>query len=140
MIQTRRATSLLAAFSLGDDTERPGSEKHLDSRLVESLDRALGRWTRRKIRRSLEETSLDQLQAIDFGAWRLAVRGLAAAVAVDAGQGDLRTALVALCREDEETPHATETEDWTARIQGEPVANELLRRIAASWCRELAQS
>jgi tetratricopeptide (TPR) repeat protein len=130
----------LAAFSLGDDAERPGSEKHLDSRLVESLDRALGRWTRRKIRRSLEETSLDQLQAIDFGAWRLAVRGLAAAVAVDAGQGDLRTALVALCREGEETPHATETEDWTTRIQGEPVANELLRRIAASWCRELAQS
>ena len=129
----------LAAFSLGDDAERPESRGQLDSRLVESLDRALGRRTRRKIRRSLEETSLDQLRAIDFGAWRLAVRGLAAAVAVDSGEGDLRAALVALCREGEETSYEMETEDWTTRIQAEPLANELLRRVATSWCSELAQ-
>lgn len=130
----------LAAFSLGDEAEEPANDGHLDSRLVGTLDRALGRWTRRKIRRCLDGTSLDQLRAIDFGAWRVAVGGLAAAVAVDASQGDLRAAFVTLCQDGDDPASAGETEDWTARIQGEPVADELLRRVAASWCTELIRS
>ena len=62
-----------------------------------------------------------------------------AAGAADTGQGDLRAAIEALCRHGDEAHAASEGEDWTTRIQGEPVANELLRRVATSWCAELAR-
>lgn len=130
---------VIAVLSSGDDAEAPAPESHLDAALVASLATALGRRARRKIRRALEGVPLDQLRALDAGAWRLALRGLAAAVAVDDGQGDLRNALVALAQQGEPPSGTAENDDWTARIEGKPIANELLRQVAASWCRELTQ-
>ena len=127
----------LATLSLADDTEAPASGTLLDPAWVERLDRALSRKARRKIRQALAGISLTRVRAVDMGAWRVALRGLAAALAVDAGRGDLRRALVALTRTGDEPAENVETEDWTTRIQAQPVANELLRRVAASWCRTL---
>jgi hypothetical protein len=91
------------------------------------------------MRRSLDGTSLGQIRAIDAHTWRMAVRGLAAAVAVDATQGDLRNALVHLCSVSNDSSPMAESDDLSARIGGSPDATELMRRVAASWCQQLVR-
>jgi tetratricopeptide (TPR) repeat protein len=132
----------VAALALGEGPESEGPESGLAPDVARGLERALGRWSRRKLRRTLDGTSAQQIAAIDVASWRVAVAGLAAAVAVDRNQGDLRTALVALCGHaggwasgDGEAPG--ERIDLCTRIAGSPFANELVRRVAASWCQEL---
>ena len=102
------------------------------------MEFALGRWTRRKIRRALDGTNPDQIRSIDFGAWRAAVRGLAAARALERCDESLRTALVAMSVAPDEAPEITPTDDLTARVASSSVACDLLRQLAAAWCAELA--
>ncbi|MBW2374204.1 MAG: tetratricopeptide repeat protein, partial [Deltaproteobacteria bacterium] len=69
------------------------AEVHGDGALVNSLSAALGCHSRRRLRRALAGPSLGALCAVEAKAWRLEVRTLARAVALDDGGGDLRGAL-----------------------------------------------
>jgi tetratricopeptide (TPR) repeat protein len=132
--------AMLAGLALGDEPgDMPRPETEFGRNLEEALERAVGRWTRRKMRRTLDGTSLGQIRAIDPSSWRAAVRGLAAAVAVDANQGDLRNALVHLCRDSEDASPIADSDDLSARIAGSGDAAELLRRVAANWSQQLVR-
>jgi hypothetical protein len=132
--------AMMAGLALGDEPgDMPQPETGFGRDLADRLDRSVGRWTRRKMRRSLDGTSLGQIRAIDAHTWRIAVRGLAAAVAVDATQGDLRNALVHLCSVSNDSSPMAESDDLSARIGGSPDATELMRRVAASWCQQLVR-
>ncbi len=137
--EVRGLLEALATLALGDDTDQPAAESGLDADLLRGLERTLGRWSRRKMRRVLDGTTLHQIRAIDPERWRSEVWGLAAAVAVDLAHGDLRQGLAWLCR-DVGAPEAIgDNDDLTARINGCPPARELLRFVAAGWCQELAR-
>ncbi len=67
-----------------------------DSRYRDALDRSLGRWTRRKVRRIVEETDLHAIGHFDHVAWGDELRAIAAAQAIDRSGGRLRPVLLAL--------------------------------------------
>ena len=121
--------SLLAQLTLGPDTVAG------DGHLVNALASALGRWSRRRLRRALGEASAAEIAEIDFEAWRSELRSLAHAAAFDAVAGDLRAALVAIVGEDSDAESdALDAEaDLTAWIAGRTAARELLRRVVAAW-------
>ncbi|MBY0400236.1 tetratricopeptide repeat protein, partial [Myxococcota bacterium] len=91
-----------------------------DARSRDALDHALGLWTRRKLRRIVEETSLEALAAIDHGAFGDELRALAAAILLDRERGALRPVLMALLALD---PHAS--------APGEPLATEVGGRLSS---------
>ncbi len=123
------ALSLLASLTLGPETVAG------NGRLVNALTSALGRWSRRRLRRALGETRAAEIAEIDFEAWRRELRSLAHAAALDAVGGDLRAALVALVGEDSEAEcEALDTDaDLTAWVAARPAARELLRRVVVAW-------
>lgn len=67
-----------------------------DSGFREPLEEALGRWTRRKVRRIVEETTLESLEGVDHAAWGDELRAMAAAQAIDRSGGELRSVIRAL--------------------------------------------
>jgi hypothetical protein len=83
----------------------------------------------------LEARSGDELAAIDFAAWRSALRGLAGAVLVDRGEVSLRDAFVAWIQADD--PDASRTlppeADLRARVAAHAEARELLRLAVNAW-------
>ncbi|MBK7947952.1 MAG: tetratricopeptide repeat protein [Deltaproteobacteria bacterium] len=91
-----------------------------DARYRDALDRALGLWTRRKLRRIVEETSLESLAAVDHEGFAHELRALAAAVLLDRERGALRPVLTALLALD---PQST--------ALGEPLATELGGRVSS---------
>lgn len=107
-----------------------------DSPFLHALDAALGRWTRRKIRRALGDLGVRDIQRIDYAAWRDELRVMAACTAIDAREIDLRSALLALAP----TPHGddaarpSESANLSARISGAPAARALLARAVEGWC------
>jgi tetratricopeptide (TPR) repeat protein len=131
--------AILAAFAMGDGEDVHMSHGQLDPSVAEGIDRALGRWTRRKMRRVLDGGSPEQIQMIDPGHFRRALRGLAASVAVDLGHGDLREALVALSI-DRDAPAPSDTDDLTNPVSACEDACELLRYVTTSWCAQLVGS
>ena len=64
---------------------------------------------------------------------------LAAAVAIDQTEIDLRTALIALARDASEhrTEEISDNADLTAWVSERPAANALLRRAIGSWLHQL---
>lgn len=91
-----------------------------DARYRDALDHAVGLWTRRKLRRIVEETSLEALAAVDHEAFAHELRALAAAVLLDRERGALRPVLTALLALD---PQST--------ALGEPLATELGGRVSS---------
>jgi tetratricopeptide (TPR) repeat protein len=63
---------------------------------AEALERSIGRWSRRKVRRILEEMTPDAVASHDPTAWLCELRAMAAAQALDRHGGDLRSMLRAL--------------------------------------------
>jgi len=121
--------SLLAALAVDPDQVRG------DGQLVNTLASALGRRTRRRLRRILNQTPLEAIEAVDFSAWRREVHALATAQALDGIGGDLRTALVSLIpaasdRSPRDLPPGV---DLTALIEGCPEADALLRLTLEAW-------
>jgi tetratricopeptide (TPR) repeat protein len=110
-----------------------------DGRIVNAVSTAIKRRLRRRLRRHLKDGSMDQIEQIDFEEWRGELRALAAAVAVDETEIDLRTALIALARDASE--HRTEEisgrADLTAWVAERPAANALLRQAIQSWLQQL---
>jgi len=112
-----------------------------DSRYRDALDRAVGRWNRRKVRRIVEEIDAESIQSHDHAAWGHELRAMAAAQAIDRNGGDLRTvllALLALDAEDDAQPRFDGTEIATLAATSEP-ARRLLSRITGKLCDRLEQ-
>ncbi|MEZ4355272.1 MAG: tetratricopeptide repeat protein [Myxococcota bacterium] len=110
-----------------------------DPRFHDPLDQALGRWTRRKVRRVVEETSIEAIEAIDFEAWGDELRTLAAAQAVDRGAASLRDvlrALVLLNGDAELRPHFDQADLGALAVASEP-ARRLLIRVTTLLCERL---
>jgi predicted Zn-dependent protease len=105
---------------------------------LNALAGALGRRARRRMKKTLGEIGIQQVQAVDFRAWRCELRALAAAQAVDAGDCSLRTAFSALACSAEESASSeiAEGADLTTLVAECPEATELLRRFVASWLEE----
>jgi tetratricopeptide (TPR) repeat protein len=110
-----------------------------DGPYVHELDGAMGRWTRRKIRKVLGERLIRDIQAIDYESWRREVRGIAAGLAVDGGDGDLRSALIALASHDAQidATHPSPSADITSLVAGSPSARGLMSRVIECWCGEI---
>jgi hypothetical protein len=84
------------------------------------------------VRKALGDSSPEEVAEIDFAGWRAELRGLACATALDAIEGDLRAALVALvCDGGSALPPAGA--DITALVVDADEARELLRRVVLAW-------
>jgi hypothetical protein len=128
--------STLAALFL--DPGGNGSE----SRFRADLEEKLGRWTRRKVRRIVEETTVSEIEAMDHQAWGEELRAMAAAQAIDRNGGDLRSVLRALlvlehARSGE--PEFGGAEIGTLASTSE-TARRLLTRITSLLCERLDRS
>ena len=108
---------------------------HGDGRQVNALAASLRRRERRRLRRWVGETPIQELCGVDFEAWRTEVRALAAAGVIGEGGHDLRIALVALLRENDASLDANlrESADLGPLVAACPIAFALLRRIVCEW-------
>jgi hypothetical protein len=124
---------LIAALAL--DLERTSG----DGRIVNAVSSAIKRRLRRRLRRHLNDESMDVIDQVDFVNWRGEVRALAAAVALDKTEIDLRTALISLARDASEyrDEKISDNADLTTWVTERPAANALLRQAIRSWLRQL---
>jgi tetratricopeptide (TPR) repeat protein len=106
-----------------------------DSPYLHGLDRTLGRWTRRRIRKTLGDHSVREVQSLDYDAWRSAVRVLGARIAIDRSDGDLRAALIHLATGEDAAPASNA--DLSAWIEASSDAQELVGRMVATWCEKI---
>lgn len=129
--ELREVLTLVATLALDPDQVRGQGAR------VNALSTAIGRRTRRRLRRLLGETGLDAVQALDFAAWRRSLRALAAGQALVSARMGLREALVALLRDDEvPVPDALdEGADLTPYLREGTVARALVR-LAVIGCLE----
>jgi hypothetical protein len=110
-----------------------------DTRYRDRLDRCLGRWTRRKVRHIVEETSLVAIEAHDHEAWGHELRAMAAAQTIDRNGGDLQLvlrALILLESDDPSNPTFEGAEIATLASTSGP-ARRLLTRITNVLCERL---
>jgi tetratricopeptide (TPR) repeat protein len=112
------------------------------SRYRDDLDRSIGRWTRRKVRRIVEETSLAEIEGIDHAAWADDLLSIAAAQAIDRNGGELQTVLRALLvlDGDEGLTCPPEGSEIGTRASASDPARRLLIRITTMLCERLEHS
>ena len=111
-------------------------------RQLGELDEAVGRWTRRKIRRIVEETTLGEIEAFDHEGWGFELRAIAAAQVVDRNGGDLGCvlrALVVLDQDNRDEPTLESARIGTLVADSEP-ARRLLQRISTLLCDRLERN
>jgi tetratricopeptide (TPR) repeat protein len=120
---------LLAAIALEVEEIRG------DGRLINALSGTLRRRQRRKLRRLIEETSVEEIEAIDYDQWRIDLRGLAAEIALHDGDEELRTALIALVRDEHDglDDEVRDDADLSELVATAPVARALMRRLVFRW-------
>jgi hypothetical protein len=106
-----------------------------DGRQVNALSEALRRRLRRRLRKEIGDESVEALCGVDFERWRVELRALAAARAIEACDCSLRTALLSLARDQNEAldPEVREGANIAPRVAESPVAMALLRRIVGGW-------
>jgi hypothetical protein len=110
-----------------------------DSRYRDRLDSTLGRWTRRKVRQIIEETSLSAIEAHDHEAWGTELRAMAAAQTIDRNGGDLRSILRALLLLENDNPSnpGIDCAEIATPVSTSESARRLLRRITTVLCERL---
>jgi tetratricopeptide (TPR) repeat protein len=110
-----------------------------ESRYRDLLDRSLGRWTRRRIKRIVEETSVSAIEAHDHEAWGFELRAMAAAQTIDRNGGDLRSVLRALLVLESSNPsHPTlDGAEIATLASTSESARRLLARITRMLCERL---
>lgn len=110
-----------------------------DGRFGSGLDEGLGRWTRRKVRKIVEETSADAIEAHDHAAWGDELRAMAAAQVVDRAGGELGCVMRALLVMDPETAAdpAFEGAEIATLAGSSRAARRLLNRILSQLCNRL---
>jgi hypothetical protein len=109
--------------------------------LADGLAAALGRRTRRRLGRILEERGApaEALASIDFGSWRAELRALAAAEALRRSGETFRTALLALLSDEPGLRPAPEA-DLAPLVERAPEARALVRRVVLGGCEALVTS
>jgi hypothetical protein len=127
----------IANAAAGEEFARAVDADDSRTELATAVEYAIGRRTRRKLRRILDGTSPELIRTIDFETWLASVRGLAAARALERSNATLRSALLQLSMTPEEAAETEETDDLSARIAGAGKACDLLRQLEAAWCSEL---
>lgn len=112
-----------------------------EARFRDPLDRMLGLWSRRKVRRIAEETSLAAIEAFDHEAWGEALRALAAAEVLDREPIGLRPVLLALIALDETTCEAFDPDrvEIGGLVASCEAARLLMLRITELLCQALEQ-
>ncbi|MCP5044618.1 MAG: hypothetical protein GY944_26625, partial [bacterium] len=117
------------------------TQPDIDRETAEQLDRSIGRWARRKLRKSLEGTNPADLQQLSWDRWRASLRGVAASIALDRRDGNLRNALLALSTDPEDAcaDPIAETADITDRVRSREPAYELLRQVTQAFCTKIAE-
>jgi hypothetical protein len=120
---------LVVCLTVDPDTVRG------DGRLVNALSSSLGRRLRRRLRKLIGNASVESLRELDFEAWRVELRAIAAGLAIDDTGCSLRTALLSLAREEAEDLDAElrEQANLAPRVAASPVALALLRCLVATW-------
>ncbi len=110
-----------------------------ESRYRDLLDRSLGRWTRRKIKRIVEETSVSAIEDHDHEAWGFELRAMAAAQTIDRNGGDLRSVLRALVVLESSNPSQPTFEgaEIATLASTSESARRLLARITRMLCERL---
>lgn len=119
----------------------PGGNGGL-SRYRDALDQELRRWTRRKVRRTVEETTVAKIESLDHEAWGVELRTIAAALVIDRNGGDLRSVLrglVLIEQSEAGEPHFENAEIGTLVATSE-TARCLLARIISLLCERLEGS
>lgn len=103
------------------------------------LDEAIGRWSRRKVRRIVEETTMQEIESIDHLAWGEELRAMAAAQVVDRNGGELQHVLRALLILDPNTSEspAFEGAEIATLAASSDAARRLLTRITTQLCDRL---
>jgi tetratricopeptide (TPR) repeat protein len=132
---TERASLFSAVVALFLD---PGGNSE-ETRYSAALDRTLGRWTRRKVRRIVEEIDAASIESLDHEAWGFELRAMAAAQAIDRDGGDLRSVLRALLSLESEAaaqPILEGANIGTLASTSE-TARRLLARITTLLCERL---
>jgi hypothetical protein len=106
--------------------------------LVNALSASLGRRRRKKLRKILGETATpNDFAGVDFEAWRIELRALAAADAIRRDGTPLRTALLALLAETDAPRDLGGEAPLGPQIEAEPAARALLRRLVDDWVARL---
>ena len=110
-----------------------------EGRQINALTAALGRRRRKKLARILDGDTVDEIRSVDFEVWRSKVRALAAREALREPGHDLRIALVALVRENPNTPDVDlrERADISALVRGNATACGLLRYVVLDWVAQI---
>jgi hypothetical protein len=110
-----------------------------DGGLVNALSSAVKRRTRRRLRKILEGVSMEQIAAIDFSDWRIAVRAMAQSVAIDQTRIEFGEALTSVAsRSADETPDDnTGAAALPQRVARSREAGALLRRAIGTWLNRL---
>jgi tetratricopeptide (TPR) repeat protein len=110
---------------------------HAETTIASTLDAAVGRRALRRARRHLEPLSLEAVCTLDPVAWRDELRGLAAAVALDRGECELRGALLALVERARPDADPGTDSDLSALVSDSPSARALLVLIVSRWCERI---
>ena len=110
-----------------------------DGGLVNALSSAVKRRTRRRLSKVLEGVSREQIAAIDFSDWRIAVRAMAQSVAIDQTRIEFGEALTSVAsRSADETPDDnTGAAALPQRVARSREAGALLRRAIGTWLNRL---
>jgi hypothetical protein len=109
-----------------------------DGGLVNALSSSLGRRRRKKLRRVLSEDATPaDFAGVDFEAWRVELRALAAAEALRRDRTPLRTALAALVAEAEPSVDLASESHLAPLIEAEPAARAFLQRVVDDWLARL---
>ncbi len=108
---------------------------HGDGDLVNALSQALGRRVRRRIRKTLGSVSADDLQSVDWDRWRLELRAHAGLLALDAVDGELRSAFLAWLEATggEEARDLPPESDLRDRVSADPQARTFLEGLIRYW-------
>ncbi len=133
-----QAIRQLASLAFSPEVDAAAVE---DQEFVRALDRNVGRWTRRKLRKILDNVGSQDLADLNWKDWREDLRVTAACVALDRCEGDLRSALITLSMdlESDDPEPVSDSTNITHRVKGSPLARNLLARVMQSWCNEVAE-
>ena len=109
--------------------------------IANALESNIGRWSRRKLRKGLEGLDPSCITDICWHDWHGSLRNVAASVALDRHQGDLRCALLALSAdpEDVDAEELSETENIADRVRSREPSDALLRQVMQTWCSRIGR-
>jgi hypothetical protein len=131
---TRSATDVGAVLRLVVDLVLEPNHVTGDGNLVNALSEAIGRRRRRKLRKILgEDVTPGMFADVDWEAWGIEMRALAAAEALRRDGVSLRTALVALAGETERARDLRTEAHLAPHVEADPIARAFLVRVVGDW-------